>query len=487
MICKSCGSESRGSVCTHCGTPFVYESYVEPEKGATTPVQTGGGRKRPAKSARSHARAQRKAAFLQPKSDFTFGEALPIILVLLLPLSYLFFEVFLRYPAALLEGGPSTLSLLIFRLTDGAFLANPMGDILTATYGNAPLDVAYYTAHAALAAGEMEISAALLLVAAALSGISALMLLFTGGRALRCRFCLDFTVFSALYSAAAPFLSVFYSYFVSDTIVLSYFDSDTLFSATRVHFTVEGLLIAAVLLCLLPLAARRACRLAHGDTLYVPLLARMTGRCFGKTPLRLLAFLFALASACLPLVFVFFSFKGEATLISLFIDELFVAGGDLEMLVEGISLGEPLTAVTAISYLYLLIFLPLLLLFSFFALLSAFRILFATAKRTAGNLKCRARLARTGGALRRPLWLMLFSLLLIKGIAFFALLYGGAFQAHLADAAIAQTLSAYYWLILFVKVLFPVSFMGAVLSAGAFFLTVLAGNLARAFVRLNEV
>ncbi len=475
MICKSCGGESRGTVCAHCGAPLLYESYAPATPPVLASVQTGKRAARPAKTARGNARAARKAAFALPQVKINVGAVLPAVFALLLPLCYLFFDAFVIYPDTVLTGEQSLLSLLVLRLTDGALAQNPVSDIIAATYGDLLSPMTYFSAPAAFFSGVLRLPSLMLLLPMCLCAVSALLLLVTLGRVLRSRILTDFIAFAAFLGTAAPFMAMLFSDM----------ENRISHSAMRVHFTVEGFLLAAILLCLLPLAARRVYRVAGGDTAYVSFVARFTAVRLGRNVVRLLAALFALVAIFLPLYPVFFSLEEAPALLSRFVDGLPTAMADCRLLLTGLWDGQPCLSVALLADIGVLLTLPLLLLCSFFALLSFFRILFATRRRTVGKLRCRARLIRTGQTLRRPLWLALLALLAFRGIALL-LIFSRAVQMHFAAASVEEALSVFYLLSLYVKTVLAPPVTGALLAALSFICALAAGNLSKAYVRLTE-
>lgn len=476
MICKSCGGESRGTACIHCGAPLLYESYAPASAPAAAPVQTGKRAARPAKTARGNARAARKAAFALPQVKITLVAVLPAVLALLLPCCYLFFDAFVIYPNAVFTGEQSLLSLLVLLLTDGTLAQNPVSDIIAATYGEAPSPITCFSAPAALFSGVLRLPALALLLSVLLCAVSAFLLLVTFGRALRSRILTDFVVFSAFLGAVAPFVAM----------LLSYPESDTALSAARVHFTVEGFLLAAILLCLLPLAARRLYRVAGDGTLYVPLPARFMGVRLGRNAVRLLALLLALAAVFLPLYPVLFPFGDAPSLLLRFVDGLSAAEADCRLLFEQLPGGQPCLSVALLADLGVLLMLPVLLLCSFFALLSFFRILLATERRTLGKPRYRARLSRVGQALRRPLCFSLLMLLAFRGIALLMLTLSSAVQVHLAAASAEEALSVFYLLSLYVRTVLAPPVAGVWLATLSLLLSLVAGNLTKSYIRITD-
>ena len=476
MICKSCGGESRGTTCAHCGAPLVSEALAPASPPVPALVKTEAKPARPPKTARGTSREVRKAAFYMFRAKITLGSVLPAVLALLLPLAYLFLDLFVAYPSAVFEGEPAQFALLMLRLADGALAQNPVSDIMAATYGDASSAVSFFGIRKALEDAALLWPAAAILIAVLLCAVSAVLLLFTFGRILRSRLLTDFIVCSAFLGAAAPFAAT----------LLSYLNGPEAFSAARVHFTLEAVLLAAILLCLLPLAARRIYRVAWSRTTYAPLGARLTGKICGIGGVRLIGLLFAGAAVALPLLPLFISFGDSGALLPRFIEEIAAVGADFTALREGLAAADPFAAIAALSRLGVLLYIPLLALLSLLAFIAFFRMLTVSARRTARKPRVRARLARVGTALRRPLWLMLFCFLAFKVVTVLVFFFFSGVKLRIVGTAATDMLGLFYLLFLFAKSLFSVSCMGALLALGTFVCSLVSGGLARAFVRLAE-
>ncbi|MBQ2756930.1 MAG: hypothetical protein IJF31_00435 [Clostridia bacterium] len=526
MICKSCGTEGRGSFCSHCGASLVNEAFTvaqpktmdynniqdkitafkqsqgpavaatvgaasaasAPQTGtATQPphaTQSAKGREPARTQAAGEAKKQKRARPARvelPPVEIKMRQVFFPALCLFLPLLYLFVDAFVLYSEALYtqtEGG-TLLSALIANLSDAAFASNPVSDVIAATCGPEAALWQSFTALSALESGNQALLApALILVAAALAcALGGTLVLFTAGRILRVRPIADLVIVSGVLASVAPLLT--------DVAYRLYFVLDGGFAAADAAMplftlSIEAMLMQALSAVMLLPAVRAIRRAAAGEGVYVTLPYRVLAG--STTVVRLGAVLFGLAAALLPFVLLLVPISQNGTLLELCFDTLETVMPNLDAM-KGV-FGEVVLEDFAESavLIVLLPVVPVMALWLLFSLLKLLRILIVSSRRVAASKRRRRSLKQLGRSLRR-IPTALLSGFVTGGLVYFVLLLLlTGFKAHLHLGEVSDTLTLLYLGIAYIKThvrLYSIGVLACVLSLT---LATVAGNLARAFV-----
>ena len=234
MICKSCGTECRGAYCSHCGAPLVNEAFAAPpapaslgdsvKNQAPVPTETGAvstsatstkkgediSQKQSGKADKKRAGRKEKGARCTPK--IKMRQIFFPSLMLLLPLLYLFVDVFVLYSDVLYtqHGTTNVLGTLVARLTQAEFASNPVSDLIVSTLGGSTTLLETLSIKDILGAVDLYRSvvlpAALLAVLSIFSAFCGLAVLFSRGRILCVRFLADTVITVGFAAVVAPFL-----------------------------------------------------------------------------------------------------------------------------------------------------------------------------------------------------------------------------------------------------------------------------------------
>lgn len=526
MVCKSCGTEGRGSFCAHCGASLVNEAFTvapnqaldyskiqdqvtafkqrkdagggqwaspTPQSGATVPparqpapVATSGrtvphAEAAPLRADKKTQKKQGRVRLKRPPVQIKMRQVFFPALCLLLPLLYLFVDAFVLYSEALYaeSEGMTLLSALMANLTDGAFASNPVSDVIAATCGKEVSLWQSLTALSALASGnEALLAPALILVVAALAcALCGVLVIFTAGRILRSRPFADLTVFSGIFASVAPLLA--------DVAYRLYFLPSGGLDAADAAMPLFGLSIEVMLLqalsavMLLP-AARAMRRAAAGEGIYVTLPYRILAK--SKTVVRLGAVLLGLAAALLPFVLLFVPISKNGTLLEIFLDTLETLMPNLDAM-KGV-FGEVVLEDFAESAV-LIVLLPVVPVMALWLLLSLFKLLriaVAPSRRVAASKRRRRSFQRLGHTLRRIPAALLSGFVTSGLLYFLSLFFLTGLGAHLHLGEVSDTLTLLYLSIAFVRLNVRLYSVGVLVTVGALALATVAGNCARAFV-----
>lgn len=485
MICKACGTQCRGLYCSHCGAPLavgvppvpVAESQAQavPTPSATTELAQTPPQKENKQKAQ---RAKRPRVRVRMRQVFFPS------LVFFLPLIYLFVDAFVVYSNVLrasAEGG-TVLRLLVSRLLDASFNANPVSDIIAATVGGdgsviTLLSVkgilAAPTAHPALLA-----PAAILAISAVVSALGGILVLFTAGRILSWRPTAVFVIGGGFLASLAPLLA--------DLAFRLYHVANGGMAAADVAIRSFGLSFEVILTCGLSLAlmlpaVRAIRRAAGGQGVFVaPPYALLCRRFWA---IRLLGALFTLAAIVLPLGGLLIESSVVGKPIYLFLDGVEHASYNASVVARAFFAKDLLATASAVIPLIALLIVPLTLLAVFPALFSLLRFLFTRPIKAALLKRRKKAFLRTGQRLRR-IALIAPALFVACGIVAFLLLLLGA-RAHIAPANVGETLTVIYLLLAYARSIAALHTTGLLVCVLSLVLSNVAGSLGRAFVALS--
>ncbi|MBE6605206.1 MAG: hypothetical protein E7639_05850 [Ruminococcaceae bacterium] len=535
MICKSCGTEGRGSFCSHCGASLVNEAFTvaqnqsldykkiqdqiavfKQSKGSfaaptaasaqpTAPVSQSGAsavqapyqrqaapvaaqeravpeaQAAPSRADRKKQSKQRRERVKRPPVRIKLRQVFFPALCFFLPVLYLFVDAFVLYSEALYaqSEGMTLLSALMANLTDGAFASNPVSDVIAATCGNGDPLWRSVTALTALEGGNAALLApALILVAAALAcALCGTLVLLTAGRILRWHALADLTVFGGVFASVAPLLA--------DVAYRLYFVAEGGFEAADAAMplftlSIEVMLLQALSAAMLLPAARAIRRAVAGDGVYVTLPYRiLSGH---ESMARFGAILVGLTAALLPFVLLTVPISKNGTLLEIFFDTLETLLPNINAL-KGV-FGEVVLeeTVDAVMLLVLLPVVPVMVLSLVFSSFRLLRILIVPSQRVAASKRRRRSFQRLGHSLRRIPAAILNAFVTSGLLYFLFLLLLTGLRAHLHLKEVSDTLTLLYLAIAFVKANVRLYSVGVLVTVASLALATVAGNCLRAFV-----
>jgi hypothetical protein len=403
-------------------------------------------------------------------------------LMLLLPIFYLFLDVFVCYSDALYvqQDGVSALSGFIARLASAEFAANPVSDLIIANFGGNAALLDTLTVKEILSATDtyrpFVLPAALLAVFAVLSAICGIVTLFSGGKVLRVRVFADGVVTCGLLGALAPLLAgIFFR--ISHAVSGGLAGADA--AMCLFGYSIEVILLCGISLTLMLPAVRSLRRAVAGEGIYLTAPYRLLGKKIGLT--RFLGVLSALLAICLSLFALTVEIAPGTTLLDACFDALENVDANATAL-RG-ALGGDVIALST-QGLYGLVFLPLLPVVAFStlrAVVATLRILLARSAKIAAKKRRRKALMQAGGVLRGNATVLLTLYAVFYVLAVLLLLAMGA-KSHVEIASVSDTLAVVYLLIAWVKLCAPL-YTGCVLfSALSILFATVAENCAKAFV-----
>lgn len=506
MICKSCGTECRGTYCSHCGALLVNEAFTaspnptplgeSAENQAPFLAETGVASTSVTSKQEGEDVAQQqessnvdnegaghKQKGARPAPQIKMRQIFFPSLMLLLPLLYLFVDVFVLYSEVLYmqSGTTNMLGALVARLTQAEFATNPVSDLIASTLGDSTVLLEALSVKDILAAADLyrpfAVPAVLLAVLACLSALCGLAVLFSKGRILYVRALTDVVITVGFAAAGAPFFS-------GAVFCLPYLFSGGLAgvdAAIRLFgFSIEVWLLCGLSFALMLPAVRSLRRTAARGGIYLTTSYRLLGKKIGIS--RFFGvFAALLASACSCAV-LFLKISPNGALLPTFLNGMSGVGQSF-LAFLGIFKGEELDA--ALGGLYSIILLPLvptMVLCVLHSLVAAVRLLLAKPASVANKKRRRKRLLSTGAVLCRTSLSLLKSYMTFYVLSVLLLLFASAAWAHIDLALIPDTLTLLYLLIAQVKACGALNALGAVLVVLALFFGTSAGNFAKAFI-----
>lgn len=482
MICKACGTQCRGPFCSHCGAPLenaapqapVPQPSAVPAPSATAPVATAPQKEESAKGRRTR----------HPRVRVKMRQVFFPSLVFFLPLIYLFVDAFVVYSSTLqasAEGG-TALHLLVGHLTDPAFAANPLSDVMAAATGtNAPLltllsvkgILTAPAAHPALVA-----PAVILALSAVVSALGGIFVLFTAGRALSCRPMAHFVVGGGFFAALAPLLAdlAFRLYHVANGGMAA---ADAAMRGFGLSF--EVLLTCALSLAVMLPAVRAIRRAAGGHSVLVAPPYSLICRNF--LVCRLLGAIFALAAILVPFAGLLIELSPGVKLLDACLYGIENASYHAQVVFTAFFVGDYIATVNAAFPFFALSILPLMLLAALPALFSLLRLLLTRPIKVALLKRRQRAFLRTGKRLRRVAITIVAIYTLFAVTTLLLLLFGA--RAHVDFANVADTLTLMYLLLAFAKSGAALYTTGILLCTLSIVLSNIAGGFFRAFVALS--
>lgn len=486
MICKACGTEYRGKCCPRCGELHEGDisptSPVTPTRAEIVPVASDADNAQARASRKTKKRVHHRAA--PPRVKVRLRQIFFPSLLYFLPLLYLFTDAFVVYTGGLqlvTEEG-TVLHVLVMRLLDAAFAANPLSDVIAATVGG---DTALFTLLSvkdiltAPASHPCLIAPAVILAFSALMGaVCGVMMLFTAGKALRVRPLADLAVGGGFFAALAPLLAdlAFRLYHVANGGVAA---ADAAISCFGL--SVEVMLAGALSLIVMLPAVRAIRRAVGGQGVY--LTAPQALLCKSLYLTRLLGVIFAFAATVLPFVTLLLTVSDGGTLLEVFFAALEGASGNALAILEAFFMQDAPLALEATLGLFTLPILPLMLLFTLPAFLSILHLLLTSSVGAAIDEKRQRALLKTGKRLRRVPALLLILYVLFGIVALLIMLWGT--RAHVDPANVDETLALLYLLLAFVRGSGRLYTAGILTAALSLVLSNVAGGFARGFVALS--
>lgn len=498
MICKSCGTECRGACCSHCGAPLVNEAFsntpapsppladnvkAEEQTPAVTAVASTAPvsvEKAPSSVGKTRAKRKKKQKQIGPK--IKMRQIFFPSLVLLLPLFYLFLDVFVCYSDALYvqQEGISALSGFIARLASAEFAANPVSDLIIANFGGDAVLFDTLTLKQILSATDIYrpfvLPVALLTILSALSALCGIVTLFSKGKVLRVRAFADAVVTCGLLGALAPLLAGIL-FRLSHAVSGGFAGAD---AAMRLFgYSIEVILLCGISLALMLPAVRSLRRAAAGQEIYLTAPYRLLGKSIGLT--RLLGVISALLAIVLSLLALTVEIATGTTLLDACFDALDSVDANATAL-RGAFGGDDITLPARELYsLVLLPLLPIVVFSTLCAVIATLRILLARSTKIATKKRRRQALMQTGSVLRGNATSLLTLYVVFYVLAVLFWLAMGV-KAHVDIALVSDTLTVLYLLIAQVKLCAPLYTASVLFAALSLLFGTVAGNFAKAFV-----
>ncbi len=485
MICKQCGTQSPGDRCTHCGAVLATENAEKPQAISFS-----------APAVSEPARRSQNIPKIKAVSSFRLRFA---ALMMLLPLSYLFFDVFatvsdlLFEPSALSATGSGlTLSVLISHLISFEYTGVDASDIKAVIVGTEEGLVRLFSVRDLSATATLKLPLVTVLICVLLCAVMGVLLLLFGKRLVRYRAFADGCVLAGLLGALAPFVGL---------LALRLFtflkggDTAADVKMYRVMLSVESVLLIGVAACLLLpalLTVRRASAAQREELVHVNLPCYLlSGSSFALTKLlALLCTIGTLAVAGALLVLPVFM-QGKLPAPAESFDHLLTHGDALGssftalMRGEGSALSFDMLSATLIDaaelFFLFMLFLGLLSL-----LPTVIRLL--RAKRhtlCAERGQCRS-LKRTGDRTRHLFFFPYGLFIVVQALFVLLLTFGSQLWLHLDLSAAGETTELFYILAAYARMLCGVNTLYWLLAFSGFALSALAHGFALKLILLSQ-
>lgn len=466
MICRICGTESSGRRCAHCGAPVVDGAFGDPKAAAEA------GKKGKKKKPVIHMRA-----IIWPAIS------------LMLPLIYLFSDLFVSYSSDIYAPDPSGVSkfsLLIDRLSSPAFDGNSYTDLVEGIYGAGAKLVRTVSFMDYLSGKAMEFTFPMLLIVALslFSGVMGVLLIITGGRILRTKIMSDLTLFGGFGAAVSPLVA---NVLVRIFYIMSRGGLAGADEAMRyVGFSIEAVLMMCFAVSsLLPSVGvlRAISAAAQQKPDYVPFPFRL----FGKRSFnfcRMLSLIFAFSAVLIPVLYLFVPVLSVGSLLNFsgaadaaFPNFIAQAKAVFALIGQTSDVGTELRSL-CVPVINICFFLQLPILF--FAMIpvvkSIYRLFTVRCETLYDRLCDRRAMSRTGSRLRRPVLSVFLSFTVVQGVLLTVLLLASHVAAHVDFSSVEDTLGVAYLMLAYVKSLCSTNTLYAVLATAGVLFASLAGN-----------
>ena len=474
MICKQCGTESRGLVCPRCGCAMTVDS---PAVAASNSV--------PSTLERRESRPARRPPL---RLGMVFWQAM----ALLLPLAYFFFDAFVVLSDKLFlsaMSGNMNLPRLMERLCSTLYESNSVTEIVEATIEDGTVLTQSVSFFALLSGDEIDLAFLLPLgitaLAALLCAVSCLMLLLTGGRILRLRSFCNLTLLGGVLAVFAPLVgsaALRFGYYLGNGVE----EADVMMQ--RILPSVEYLCVMGILACaLLPalVSLKRIAAYARRQNAFLtapfgPLGKRSLGT---KRALTLLSLLGA-AGVLVCFFYLPVSGLGDLNLTTLAAD-LSACNEGIATVRNAAAAGESASINFLSAALLLIAVTPsvstvLLMLEAILLIFTALRVLSLKSEEAACKKGTKRKLTNIGVHIRRAVFAPLVGSAVIGALAVVFLLIATPALSHLDFASISETLSVLYLAFAYVRTVSGVGTLYMLLAAAGVLLSYTAASCAAA-------
>lgn len=495
MICRVCGTQFNDRFCPHCGAEQGAAPVTPPTPDEQTALQVSE-LPAPEKGKRKKQKKQKPA--IRMHMVFWSGVAM------LLPLLYLFVDIFVSFSDALTkvgEGGLTNLSLLFSRLCSSAYSTNTWSELVEGTLGTADPILTTVSLKSVLAGGVdamFTVPTLLVAVFALLSGVMGVLILFTAGRALRTKWLADLAVLGGVGATAAPLAGTLLMRIVY-CLQNGGFGKETLAAADvrflSVGLSVEAMLLMAVLACaLLPAVGmvRRVSAHAHDVRCHVVLPYRLFAqRSFTLTQLLailtvLLAIGVLVGYVCLPVLAVGAALDFPSAYQGFF-PNFIAAAKSMWSLIAGSGIQEELPRLLAPLLGLAFLLQAILLLVSLWRVLGLLYRLCRVRVYALSDRKCDFRSLTTAGKRVRRMVLVPFRCyVIIQALLVVLILPASGLAAHLDFANIDETLGVIYLAIAYVRSLGSVTMLYTLLATLGALLWHTVENLSLALINIAD-
>ena len=310
MTCKRCGTQTEQERCPYCGTVLVVQAepeVVEQPVEVTVCEPPASPPSPDSSNSPSRPAPARDVPKLPKVSGFRIFVA---AFALLLPLAYLFFDLFAKLSDVLFEVGEQSAQIFVLanRLFSLQYAANSFEEIKFATLGNDEAILEFYTPFDIFGgAGNFLLPLVCVISLCAVSAIFGLLLLFRGRRLLRRRW---FSGLVTLFGVGAVFSPLFALLLLRliamfDGGLLAALDGGLLaadLQSRAILPTLETMLLLAILILLvLPALAslrRMSAALREESKPFGSFCASFGGRSFGFSKLMARFFLLIATTLC---------------------------------------------------------------------------------------------------------------------------------------------------------------------------------------------
>ena len=272
MICQKCGTQSKGRFCTYCGMPLYESEQKTPHVVEAPPKQEDKreDKKEAAPAAAPAAPRMRRVRFFR---------ILPCILMLFLPLAYLFFDLYIRLPDALYAtdaAGHTRLAMLFSAASSADYTFLSLQELTELVLGaDVPLWRAI-TAGDLMCGGALGAAVWIVAVLSLLSAAFGVLLLLSFGRVLRSRLVTDMTLLVGLAAAFSPLMGLLWMRLSALGGGLAAADA----AVAGTFLSVESAMLVGIAACFsvpaLSVLRKEAAR-ARTEQAYVPILYDLVG------------------------------------------------------------------------------------------------------------------------------------------------------------------------------------------------------------------
>ncbi|MBQ3483631.1 MAG: hypothetical protein IJA78_05585 [Clostridia bacterium] len=493
MICRICGTQFNDRFCPRCGA----------EQGAApTPPPQEPSPSEAASASEGKGRAQKKQR--EPKPPIRMRTVFWSGVAMLLPLLYLFVDLFVSLSGALTQitpSGQSNLSVLFARLTSPSYATNTCAELVEGTLGTADPLLTTVSLKTVFTGGADALFVApvfLVAVFALLCAVMGVLVLFTAGRILRNKWLTDLAVIGGVGATAAPLAGMLLMRVVY-CLQNGGFGKEALAAAdarfVTLGLSVESMLLLAVLtLVLLPAVGvlRRVGARAQGSRVHVMLPYRLFAeRSFGLT--RLLAILSVVLALgvlvgymSLPVLTVGAVFDFPSAYQNLF-PNFIAAAKSMWALIAGSAVSEELPTLLAPLLGFAFLLQAILLLVALWRVLGLlYRLcrvrVFALSDRKSD---CRS-LTTAGKRVRRMILVPFCCFVWVQAVLTVLILLASGVAAHLDFANVSETLGVLYLSVAFVRALGGVTVVYTLLAAVGALLWHTAENLSLALICIAD-